>query len=74
MVIPIVIGALDIATKGLIQGLVGQRETIRTTASLRLARILRRILETWCHSNSSEKTSPNASVKTLKGWKKKKIK
>ena len=49
---PIVIGALGTVTKGLIQGLedleiTGQVETIETTALLRLARILRRVLETW---------------------------
>ena len=49
---------------------VGRRvETIQTTASLRTARILRRVLEIWetcCLSNSSEKPSANADVKTLK--------
>ena len=50
-VIPNVIGALGTVTKELVQGLEdlkikGQVETIQTTASLRLARILRRVLET----------------------------
>ena len=50
--IPIVIGALGIVTEGLLQGLEdlkirGQVETTQTTASLRSARILRRVLETW---------------------------
>ena len=50
-VIPIVIGALDTASKGLVQGLedleVRERvETIQTTALLRSAKILRRVLET----------------------------
>ena len=50
-VIPIVIGALDTVTKGLVQGLVdleirGRVETIKTTALLRSARILRRVLLT----------------------------
>ena len=50
-VIPIVIGALGTVTKGLIQGLKdleirGRVETIQTTALLRSARILRRVLET----------------------------
>ena len=50
-IVPIVIGALGI-TKGLLKGLedleVGGRvETIQTTALLRTARILRRVLETW---------------------------
>ena len=50
-IVPIVIGALGTITKGLLKGLedleVGGRvETIQTTALLRTARILRRILET----------------------------
>ena len=50
-IIPIVIGAFGTVTKGLLKGLedleVGGRvETIQTTALLRTARILRRILET----------------------------
>ena len=50
-VIPIVTGPLSTITKGLIQGLedlkmTGQVETIQTTALLKLARILRRVLET----------------------------
>ena len=51
-IIPIVIGAFGTVTKGLLKGLedleVGGRvETIKTTALLRTARILRRVLETW---------------------------
>ena len=51
-IVPIVIGAFETVTKGLLKGLedleVGGRvETIQTTASLRMARILRRVLETW---------------------------
>ena len=51
MVIPTVIGALGKVTKGLIKGLedleiIGQEETIQTTALLRSARTLRRVLET----------------------------
>ena len=50
-IIPIVIGGFGTVTKGLIKGLedleVGRRvETIQTTALLRTARILRRVLET----------------------------
>ena len=50
-IIPIVIGALGKFTKGLVQGLEdweirGQVETIQTRVLLRLARILRRVLET----------------------------
>ena len=49
--VPIVIGAVGTITKGLLKGLedleVGGRvETIQTTALLRTARILRRVLET----------------------------
>ena len=48
---PTVIGAHDIVTKGLVEGLedleIRRRvETILTTALLRSARILRRVLET----------------------------
>ena len=51
-IIPIVIGVFGTVTKGLLKGLedlgVGGRvETIQTTALLRTARILRRVLETW---------------------------
>ena len=50
-IIPIVIGAFRTVTKGLLKGLedleVGDRvETIQTTALLKTARILRRVLET----------------------------
>ena len=50
-IIPIVIGAFGTVTKRLLKGLedleVGGRvETIQTTALLRTARILRRVLET----------------------------
>ena len=50
-IIPIVIGALDTVTKGLIRGLKdleirGRVETIQATALLRSVRILRRVLET----------------------------
>ena len=51
-IVPIVIGALGAIAEGLLKGLedleVGGRvETIQTTALLRTARILRRVLETW---------------------------
>ena len=51
-IIPIVIGGFGTVTKGLSKELedlkVGsQVETIQTTALLRTARILRRVLETW---------------------------
>ena len=50
-IIPIVIGAFGTVTKGLLKGLEdldvgGWVETIQTTALLRMARILRRVLET----------------------------
>ena len=50
-IIPIVIGAFGTVTKGLLKGLedleVGGRvETIQTTTLLRIARILRKVLET----------------------------
>ena len=52
MIVPIVIDALGTVTKGLLKGLedleVGGRvETIQTTALLRMARIVRRVQETW---------------------------
>ena len=51
-IVSIVIGALGTITKWLLKGLenleVGGRvETIQTTALLRTARILRRVIETW---------------------------
>ena len=50
-IIPIMIGAFGTVTKGLSKGLQdleveGQVETIKTTALLGTARILRRVLET----------------------------
>ena len=50
-IIPIVIGAFGTVTKGLLKGLEdmeikGLVETIQTTALLRKARILRRVLQT----------------------------
>ena len=60
MFIPIIIAALGTVTKGLTKGLEdleirGRVETIQTTAILKSARILRSVLETCCHSNSSER-------------------
>ena len=68
---PIVIDALGTVTKRLVEGLKdleirGRVETIETAAWLMLARILRRVLETCCHSNSSGKSSANAGVKNSK--------
>ena len=67
-IILILIGAFGTVTKGLLKGLedleVGGRvKTIQTTELLRTARILRSVLETCCHSDSSEKPSANADVK-----------
>ena len=50
-IIPIVIGAFSTVTKGLVAGLeeleiTGRAKNIQTTALLRSARILRRVLET----------------------------
>ena len=50
-IIPVVIGALGSVTKGLVQRLedlemTGRMETVQTTALLKSARILRRVLET----------------------------
>ena len=61
-IIPIVIGAFGTVTKGLLKGLedleVGGRvETIQTTALLKTARMVRRVLETWGDSISSERLS-----------------
>ena len=70
-IIPIVIGALGKVAKGLVKGLenlkiTGRVETVKTTALLRSARILRRVLkfqETCCLSNSKKKPSANADVR-----------
>ena len=71
-IIPIVIGAFGTVTKGLQKGLEdweagGLVETIQTTALLGTARILRRVLETCCHSDPYEKTSANADLKSSEG-------
>ena len=66
--IPIGIGAFGTVTKGLLKGLEdlevgGPVETIQTKTLLRTARILRRVLEICCHSNSRERLSADAYVK-----------
>ena len=71
-IVPIVIGALGTITKGLLKGLEdleigGRVETIQTTALIRTARILRRVLETWGDLLFSEKPSANTDVKNSKG-------
>ena len=73
-IVPIVIGAFSTVTKGLLKGLEDldaeeRVEIIQTTALLRTARMLRRVRETYCHSNSSETPSVNADVKNYKGVK-----
>ena len=65
---PIVIVTLGTISKGLVKGLRdleirGQVETIKTTTLLRLARILRKVLETCCQSNYKRKPTANAGVK-----------
>ena len=70
-VIPIIIDGLGKVIKGLVRGLEdleirGQMETIQTTALLRSARILRRILETeetCCQTDFREKPSNKAGMK-----------
>ena len=59
-IVLIAIDAFGTVTKGLLKGLEDldfkeRVETIQTTALLRRARILRRVLETCCYSNSSER-------------------
>ena len=59
-------------TKCLLKGLEdlevgGRAETIQTAALLRTARILRGVLETCCHSDSSEKQSAKTDVKNSQG-------
>ena len=70
-IIPIVIGAFGTVTKGLLNGLEdlkvgGREETIQTTALLRTTRILRRVPETCCHSDSSERPSAKTDVERSK--------
>ena len=65
--ISIVIGAFGAVTNELVQGLEeleirGRVETIQTTALLRSARILRRVEETCCHSNSNKKPLANEKL------------
>ena len=75
IVIPIVIGALGTVTKGLLLGLekleiIGQVKTIQTTALLRSARILRRILVIWGDLLTQTEIHQLRMVwKTLKGSK-----
>ena len=71
-IVPIVIGAFGTVAKGLLKSLEdlevgGRMETIQTTVLLKTDRILKRVLETCCHSNSSEKPSADANMKKSKG-------
>ena len=71
IIIPFVIGAFGTVTKGLLKSqddleIGGRVEAIQTTALLKTARILRRVLETWGDLLSlrfNEKPSANADVK-----------
>ena len=67
---PIVIGALRIVFKGLVQVLEDMEirwhvETIQTTALLRSVGILRRVQETWGYSKSIKKPFAHTGVKNL---------
>ena len=68
MAVPVVVGALGMILKDLEKRLeeleIRERiKTIQTTALLRLARILRRVLKTCCHSDFREGSSVDAFVK-----------
>ena len=68
-IIPIVIGAVGRVTKRALKGLEnfevgGRMETIQTTALLRTARVLRRVLESCCYSNIIEKPSAKTDVES----------
>ena len=68
----IVIGALGTVIKGLLKRLEdlevgGLVEGIQTRRLLRTARILRIVLETYCHSNFNERSSAKTDVKNSKG-------
>ena len=70
MVMPTVIGTLGTISKDLVRELEeleirGLIKILPTTASLRSDRILRRVLETCCHLDSSERPSASADVRIL---------
>ena len=70
-VIPMVIDVLGTILKGLVERLEvleirGQEETMLTRVLLRLARILRRVMESGCQSNTWVKPSANTDVKISK--------
>ena len=67
-VIPTVCGAHGTVSKRLVQGPEdlerrGQVKTIQTTAFLRSVRLLKKVVETCCHSNYSRRPSATAGVK-----------
>ena len=69
-VIPIVIGALGMVPKCSEERLDelkfrGRIETIKTTALLRSAKILRKVMGTCCHLDSCKRPSADAAVKIL---------
>ena len=71
-IIPIVIDAFGAVTKRLLKGLAdldigGRVETIQTATLLRTVGILRRVLETCCHFNSSERPSVKTDEKNSHG-------
>ena len=72
-VIPTLINAFGTVMKEIIKGLEdlekrGSIVTIQTTALLRPARILRRVLETWRDSDSCEKPSAKVWCEKLENW------
>ena len=73
-VIPIVVGALGTVHKSLESGLEELEirkkiETIQTTSLLRSTRILRRVLEIWGDTDSTEQTAAESGVKISPGVK-----
>ena len=71
-VISIVIGKLGTLSKGLVRRLEeleigGQIKTIQTTPLLRFISQLKKVQETCCHSDSSERPPANAGVNNLLG-------
>ena len=70
-VITVIIGAHRTIAKGFVKKLEkleigGRAETLQTTALLRSARIVRRIEETCCHSDSTKRPSANVGGKNSK--------
>ena len=72
-IVPIVIGAFVTVSEGMLKGLEDLEdservETIQTTVLLKTAKILRSVLETCSHSNSSERRRVNDKEKQLHGY------